>query len=626
MLSRLKCWNIPLERCVTSLAHGEVCSSQSSVISSSCKVRGYSTTTTVEKAQAATARSTIERIRERIREIEQQKGTPPGLITSARRNESLDEVKKRLLPENAFRDTFGRVHTYLRISLTERCNLRCLYCMPEEGVQLSPKGNLLTTEEVIRLTRLFASHGVNKVRLTGGEPTLRKDLVDIVHQISNIDEIEDIGLTTNGLMLSKHVMALREAGLTKVNVSLDTLRQDRYIEMCRRNGLGKVLESIKATESLYPYVKINVVVMRGKNDDEIMDFVRMTQARRIDVRFIEFMPFGGNHFNQSHFISYGEVMQRIKDEFGEENVCKLTELPNDTAKVCLHGNAEVNLRDLMRLDESDEKLSEVIQSAVTRKKAKHAGYRHGEFEEPPKSTDDSDRRITDDSDKRSFYSQSQLPLSTVSFCPTLSLNSTPSPSISAPLHLFSPNHLVKSLATSHRFFSSDSNDNNSLLTHTTSAGTAKQVDVSNKQPTVREAVAEGKIKLTAEICRQIKMNSLKKGDVLNVARIASVMAAKQTSNLVPLCHNIFISQVHTEFYLDEDASCLLIRSFAKTFGTTGIELEALTAVSVAALTVYDMCKAVSSEMEICDIKLVRKTGGKKNYLAENRFSDDIPFL
>ncbi|XP_065910245.1 molybdenum cofactor biosynthesis protein 1-like isoform X2 [Dysidea avara] len=307
-------------------------------------------------------------------------------------------------------DTYGRKHTYLRISLTERCNLRCQYCMPEEGVELSPRDSLLTTEEIVRLARLFAASGVNKIRLTGGEPLVHKDIVKIVGDLSVIPGISCVALTTNGVTLSHKIQKLREAGLGALNVSLDTLVAAKFEFITRRKGWAKVIRGIDdAISHGYRPVKINSVVMRGLNDDELSDFVELTRDKCVDVRFIEYMPFDGNKWNYNKFVSYNEMLDVIKAKW--PSLQRLTDSPNDTSKaykvpghagqvgfitsmsqhfcgscnrlrltadgnlkVCLFGASEVSLRDIMRKEGStDEQLLEVISQAVQRKKAKHAG-------------------------------------------------------------------------------------------------------------------------------------------------------------------------------------------------------------------------------------------------------------
>ncbi|CAJ0609479.1 unnamed protein product [Cylicocyclus nassatus] len=524
-----------------------------------------------------------------------------------------------------FIDTHGRTHNYLRISLTEKCNLRCLYCMPEEGVALSPSANLLTSDEIVRLVELFASHGVDKIRLTGGEPTIRGDIVELVGRIRNIRGIKDIGLTSNGIVLAKKLRQLHSAGLTKVNISLDTLDQHKFMLMTRRNGFAKVIKCIELAETLFPMVKINTVVMRNVNDNEVNDFVELTKDRRLDVRFIEYMPFGGNHFSTKKFVDYKTLLTSISERYNGM-IERLQDAPNDTTKaykltgskgqfgfitsmsehfcstcnrlritadgnlkVCLHGTAEVSMRELLRSGASPEEITEVIQKAVSRKKKQHADYRYGKSATYAKSTNDTYRRIN----------RTHPVLSITSDLSSLLLPSTTS---------------ISSLR-----LCSKAADSPVYLSHVSKDGSAKQVDVSHKPISYREAVAEGKITLTPALVHLIKNNLSKKGDVLNVARIASVIGAKSTSTIIPLCHNIPISYVNTEFRLDESKGVLYIRSTAKTTSNTGVEMEALTACSVAALTVYDMCKAVTQQMVIGDIRLVSKSGGKTNYKGVSDF-------
>uniref|UniRef100_A0A7M5X260 Radical SAM core domain-containing protein n=1 Tax=Clytia hemisphaerica TaxID=252671 RepID=A0A7M5X260_9CNID len=183
-------------------------------------------------------------------------------------------------PSSPLTDTFGRFHNYLRISLSERCNLRCQYCMPEEGIELTKSSKLLSTEEVIYLTQIFAKHGVEKVRLTGGEPLLRKDIAEICERISAIDGIKSIGLTTNGITGKRHFQKLSDAGLTHVNISLDTLIPEKFEFVSRRRGHHKVMESIdRALDLPFHSVKVNCVVMKGLNEDEILPFVDFTKDK-----------------------------------------------------------------------------------------------------------------------------------------------------------------------------------------------------------------------------------------------------------------------------------------------------------------------------------------------------------
>ncbi|EPB75140.1 radical SAM domain protein [Ancylostoma ceylanicum] len=204
--------------------------------------------------------------------------------------------------------------------------------MPEEGVTLSPSKNLLTSDEIVKLVEIFASHGIDKIRLTGGEPSIREDIVELVERIRNVRGIKDIGLTSNGIILTKKLRQLKDAGLTKVNISLDTLDPRKFMLMTRRNGFAKVMKCIDLAETLFPMVKINTVVMRSINDDEVNDFVELTKDRRLDVRFIEYMPFGGNHFSTKKFIDYKTLLVTINEKY-DGLVQRLQDAPNDTTKM-----------------------------------------------------------------------------------------------------------------------------------------------------------------------------------------------------------------------------------------------------------------------------------------------------
>lgn len=190
-------------------------------------------------------------------------------------------------------DRFGRVHDYLRISVTDRCNLRCVYCMPEEGVEFLPREQILSYEEIVSVVRVLAKSGVRKLRLTGGEPLVRKDLDRLILMLSLIPGIEDIALTTNGIMLAQKAEKLKRAGLNRVNISLDSLRGDRYAQITRGGDIQRVLEGVEESRrvGLHP-LKLNVVLMKGFNDDEIPDFLALILDQPLQVRFIEYMPIG----------------------------------------------------------------------------------------------------------------------------------------------------------------------------------------------------------------------------------------------------------------------------------------------------------------------------------------------
>lgn len=352
-------------------------------------------------------------------------------------------------------DKFSRQHDYLRISITERCNLRCTYCMPEEGVLLSPPNHLLTTPEIAYLSALFVSQGVTKIRLTGGEPTIRRDILPLMHQIGDLRRkgLRELCLTTNGIALHRKLENMVEAGLTGVNLSLDTLDPFQFQIMTRRQGFDAVMKSIDRILEMNKLgagikLKVNCVVMRGINERDIIPFVEMGREKDIEVRFIEYMPFDGNRWSEGKMLGYKEMLALIREKY--PTLYKVEDHKNDTSKtfavpgyigkigfitsmthnfcgtcnrlritsdgnlkVCLFGNNEVSLRDLLRKDNGGEpidhkamealkrvemdrrqalpgstgtlgfshreqKLLEVIGMAVKRKKEKHAGM--GELE------------------------------------------------------------------------------------------------------------------------------------------------------------------------------------------------------------------------------------------------------
>ncbi|PON20449.1 hypothetical protein TGAM01_v210680 [Trichoderma gamsii] len=373
---------------------------------------------------------------------------PPPTVSGLSRRERIREAK----PFSEFlTDTFHREHDYLRISLTERCNLRCVYCMPEEGVPLSPDRELLTTPEIIMLSSIFVSQGVNKIRLTGGEPTVRRDILSLMHQLGTLRPygLKQLCITTNGISLHRKLDSMIESGLTGVNLSLDTLDPWQFQIMTRRKGFDAVQKSIDRILELNKLgagikLKINCVVMRGLNDREIIPFVEMTREKDLEVRFIEYMPFDGNKWNKGKMFSYNEMLDVIRAEYpglqkvrdGKNDTSKTWKIPgfegrlgfvtsmthnfcgscnrlritsDGNLKVCLFGNAEVSLRDILRKSNSGEPIDEeafeamkqiemnrrqglggtsdaplgmapneaelldIIGMAVKRKKAKHAG-------------------------------------------------------------------------------------------------------------------------------------------------------------------------------------------------------------------------------------------------------------
>ena len=213
------------------------------------------------------------------------------------------------------RDQFNRDLTYLRVSITDRCNLRCTYCMPVEGVETMPHDELLSYEELYSVIEKFVSLGVKKLRITGGEPLVRKDVVKFIEQVAKLDKLEDIAMTTNGLLLKELALPLKKAGLHRVNISLDTLDQNRYKLMTRGGELKSVLEGIQTAKEVGLKIKLNCVVNKGINDDEVGRFIQLTQDWGVDVRFIELMPIGQNiQYAQEHFYS-NEIILNQKGRF-----------------------------------------------------------------------------------------------------------------------------------------------------------------------------------------------------------------------------------------------------------------------------------------------------------------------
>lgn len=192
---------------------------------------------------------------------------------------------------NRLVDKFGRVHDYLRISVTDRCNLRCVYCMPAEGMQFEPDHRMMTYEEITEIVKVLAPLGIRKLRITGGEPLVRKGLDRLIYMLSGISGIEDIALSTNGIYLASFAAILKNAGVNRVNISLDSLNPDRFAKITRGGDLSKVLDGLQASRLVgFDPIKLNVVLMKGINDDEIEHFLRMTLLEPVHIRFIEYMP------------------------------------------------------------------------------------------------------------------------------------------------------------------------------------------------------------------------------------------------------------------------------------------------------------------------------------------------
>ena len=283
--------------------------------------------------------------------------------------------------------------------------------MPEAGVDLTPQTRLLSTEEMLRLARLFVGAGVNKIRLTGGEPTVRRDLPEIISALSDMRPLglQQIAMTSNGIALPRMLPNLVLRGLDKLNLSLDTLDRQKFINLTRRDGLKRVLDAIDlALELGIEPLKVNCVLMAGTNDEELLEFAELSRSRPIDVRFIEYMPFDGNKWKEDSMVTFGSMLKRLKD--AHPGLTKLPTPPNDVAvswrlpeaagsvsfiasmtqpfcagcnrirltadgalKVCLFGSDEVSLRDAMREGATDAELLELVAGALYGKHKAHAG-------------------------------------------------------------------------------------------------------------------------------------------------------------------------------------------------------------------------------------------------------------
>lgn len=227
-------------------------------------------------------------------------------------------------------DNHGRPVNYLRLSVTDRCNLRCFYCMPAEGIQYLPKKHLLSYEEMERLIRLLSQMGVSKIRLTGGEPFLRKDLIDFMQTISEIEGIEELNITTNGVLTEKYIARMLSMGVTSINLSLDTLDKGRFKKITRRDEFDKVKQCLQALVESGINTKINMVVMAGKNTEDILPMAALAQNAPLDIRYIEEMPFNGEGQRNEQFVwNYRQILATLKNQY--PNIQQIASKPNSTS-------------------------------------------------------------------------------------------------------------------------------------------------------------------------------------------------------------------------------------------------------------------------------------------------------
>lgn len=307
-------------------------------------------------------------------------------------------------PLPPLQDQFGRTFDYVRIAVTEKCNLRCTYCMPEEGVDFQGREKILQADEILRLIGVLSRMGVKKVRFTGGEPLVRKDIVDLVAGAAATPGIKSVHMTTNGLLFDRYAQQLLDAGLTGVNISLDTMDAEKFVRITRREGVEKVKESIKLALDLgFPRVKVNVVLMRGFNEGELEEFTALAQDHRLTIRFIEFMPFDAHQIWESgvHFASAESLVKQIEGLYpgiqpapGTRTEHHIFQAPGHKGKIavipaftrslcgncsrirvtadgnirnCLYSDKEYGVRDLFRDGGSDEDVVNVFRKAFSEK-------------------------------------------------------------------------------------------------------------------------------------------------------------------------------------------------------------------------------------------------------------------
>lgn len=450
--------------------------------------------------------------------------------------------------------------------------------MPGDGIKWQKKESLLTFEEIERISRIFVSLGVEKIRLTGGEPLLRNNLPSLAKNLSSIDGLKCLSMTTNAMLLDKHVLALKKAGVSHLNISLDSLKKERFAEITGKDSFHTVINGIdKALQTGFTSIKINMVVIDGVNDDEILDFLEYFENQNVNVRLIEFMPFKSNEWKVDKVVTFRQMLKTIEEKYElvkldtepssvakdflvkNKNMsvsfvtsmsesfcstCSRVRLTSDgSIKSCLFHPAEVNIRDAIRQGRSDRELENLIQYAISQKPKEH------------------------------------LPAEEIA-----------------------------------------SEENRSMI----QIGVRQMKDIGHKTTTARKAKARSILKLTENTVNMIKSGSIPKGNPLEVAKIAGIQAAKNTWQIIPYCHQLPIDFVGVEFTLETDS--ITIDTTVSAIHKTGVEMEAMTAASVAALTIYDMVKFLDDLAELESVKLVSKSGGKSDFAnaqANNIFAATI---
>jgi GTP 3',8-cyclase len=317
--------------------------------------------------------------------------------------------------ENNEQTNNNRVINYLRLSITDRCNLRCMYCMPEDGIDFIPHQNILRYEEILHVVKLAVQEGIRKVRLTGGEPLVRKGFLGFLEELSHIEGLKEITLTTNGVLLKELAAGIKECGVKRLNISLDSLKRERFARITGRDYFDKVWEGIEEAERLgFDPIKINVVAMKGVNDDEILDFARLTMTKPYHIRFIEHMPVGeDNGWRADNFISILEIYniietlgkltpvsgrnlldgpaQRFKLEGARGEIGLIGAMSNHFCSICnrlrltadghirncLFSDNEIDIKSALRDDGGDERILSLIDSAIKNKPLSHNLHKPG---------------------------------------------------------------------------------------------------------------------------------------------------------------------------------------------------------------------------------------------------------
>ncbi|XP_012319786.2 molybdenum cofactor biosynthesis protein 1 isoform X4 [Aotus nancymaae] len=495
--------------------------------------------------------------------------------------------------------------------------------------------------------------------------------VVLTAQLQQLEGLRTIGVTTNGINLARLLPQLQKVGLSAINISLDTLVPAKFEFIVRRKGFHKVMEGIhKAIELGYNPVKVNCVVMRGLNEDELLDFAALTEGLPLDVRFIEYMPFDGNKWNFKKMVSYKEMLDTVRQQWPEleklpeeesstakafkipgfqgqisfitsmsEHFCgtcnRLRITADGNLKVCLFGNSEVSLRDHLRAGASEQELLRIIGAAVRRKKRQHAGMFSisqmknrpmilielflMSHDSPPANPSISSwdalhvealrSRMSFSSQMATLWKGYRVPQTPPLAQQQLGSGSfqrhyTSHADSDTNSKCLSPGSWASAAPSGPQLTSEQ-------LTHVDSEGRAAMVDVGRKPDTERVAVASAVVLLGPVAFKLVQQNQLKKGDALVVAQLAGVQAAKLTSQLIPLCHHVALSHIQVQLELDSTRHAVEIRASCRARGPTGVEMEALTSAAVAALTLYDMCKAVSRDIVLEEIKLISKTGGQR---------------